>query len=568
MKIYCVNTGEVKEYQEPVKTVKEIAEDLNIKTEYPLLGAMVNNKVRNLSYRVYETAQVEFIDYNHIAGQQMYVRTLELILFKAVRTIFPSYTLKIMHSISGGKYCELDLTDQYITLKSITNTYAITEQEVEAISNEMKRLIAADLPIEKEYLPTQQVVQIYEQEGLHDKAKTVKYRGSLFTPIYTLDGLSNYYYGYALPSTGYVPTFRLLPYESGFLLQAPAKKNPTTLPRVTYQKKLYDIIQEHKDWVSLMKVPYVGDLNERIENHDARRLIAFAEVLHGRKIMEIADNIYKRGNIRMVLISGPSSSGKTSFSKQLSLALQALGYQTMSISVDDYFVERDETPLDENGEKDYESIEAVDLKLFNAQMQDLLAGKDVVIPEFDFVHGVKRYDRSPVHIDKDTIIILEGIHCLNPRLTEQITDESIKYKVFVSALTQISLDAQNPIATTDNRLIRRMLRDSKYRGISASETLKRWSSVRKGEERNIFPYQENADVMFNSALICELSAMKIEADRLLSDIKESDPMYSESIRLRKFLSYFTAIKESDVPYTSTLREFIGGSLWFKKEKHY
>lgn len=546
IQIICENDNSKKRY--PLGTsLKEILSDINISTQFPILGALVNNKARNLNFQVFKPKTIRFFDITHPIGYQMYLRSLSFVMYKAVKDLYPNAQLYIKHSISGGKYCELNNID--LTIDSTI---------VSTIKQRMREIINQDLPFKRAELPTNEALEVFEKHQLYDKSLLFKTRSRVYTSVYYLEDCVNYYYGYLVPSTAYLDIFHLEHYYDGILLQAPSRSNPTRCSRVIRYEKLFNIFKEHKKWVNILGVPYIGELNTFIEQKTVSNLIKVSEALHEKKMSEIADLIHDKKQIKIILVSGPSSSGKTTFSKRISVQLKVLGYDSVLLSTDDYFVEREDTPKDSNGNYNFECPEALDLDLFNKHLSELLEGKIVDMPTFDFVDGKKKYLGKKLQIQDNTLLIIEGIHALNPILTSAI-DDSIKYKIFVSALTQISIDSQNPIPTTDNRLIRRMVRDYRYRGYSALDTLQRWQSVRHGEEKYIFPFQEKADIMFNSALLCELGILKLYAEPILHEVPENVPEYSEAVRLLKFLSYFKLIPEKEIPPTSILREFFGGS---------
>ncbi len=548
IEIICLNGETPQRHMFPLGvSLAQIAREMNIKLKSPILGALVNNKVKELTYQIYKPKQIEFVDFSYNSGYQMYLRSLSFILFHAVKKLYPNASLTVQHSISGGKYCEIENLD-----------IPISEEVVHNIQEKMKEIIEDNIPFRREEMLTKDALVLFEQHGLFDKSMLFKSRNLLYTSVYRLQNSINYYYGFLVPSTGYIGVFNLELYHQGMLLQPPSKHNPNQTSRINAQNKLFTVFQEHKKWISILGVPHVGELNLAVEEKRTSALIQVSEALHEKKVASIADDIHKRENVKMVLISGPSSSGKTTFCKRLSVQLEVLGYKPVQISIDNYFVEREQTPKDEHGEYDFECLQAIDLQLFNKHLQELLSGESIEIPTFDFAKGMKIFNGQKLKLNEKSILILEGIHGLNPQLTAMI-DNTFKYKVFVSALTQIAIDNQNPIPTTDNRLIRRMVRDYRYRGYSALDTMNRWASVRKGEEKWIFPYQEQADVMFNSALLCELSVLKFYAEPLLRDVPETAPQYAEAVRLLKFLSYFKSIAEKDIPPTSILREFFGGS---------
>ncbi len=550
-KIYVLNKNISKEY--PLGTsLFEIAEDMNIKLNYPILGARVNNKLAELSYRIFKPKFVEFIDITNVDGFRMYQRSLSFVLMKAVRDILPGATLKIEHSISQGFYCEVEKP----------GNKKLQPEDVLAVAERMREIIKANIPFIREEIPTKEALEIFEENHLTEKVKLFKTRPILFTSVYRLDDQVDYFYGYLVPSTGYLQVFDLLPYYDGMLLRFPTQANPEKLGPIIEQPKLFEIFREYKKWGEILGVSTIGNINEKIQNGQAGDLIKVSEALHEKKVAEIADMINKRGDVRLVLIAGPSSSGKTTFSKRLSVQLKVLGYQPVTISTDNFFVDREKTPRDENGNYDFESLYALDLECFSKVMNDLIAGKEVELPKFNFQEGKRYYDGTKVKLGQRGIIVIEGIHGLNPELTKHI-DNKYKFKIYVSALTQIGIDNHNRIPTTDNRLLRRMIRDYQYRGYSLVETIKRWPSVRRGEERNIFPFQEEADVMFNSALVYEFNVLKKHLEPLLKEIPETLYEYSEASRLLKFLSYFVTIhrEEREIPPTSILREFLSGSAF-------
>jgi len=435
----------------------------------------------------------------------------------------------------------------------------ITDSDIFAIKNEMLQIVTNDIPFRKIGLPNEEVVEICQKQNLLFKAKLFQQQGTLFSYLYFMGDYANYFYGYQVPTTGYLTVFDLVPYYDGMLLRIPKPSKFSEVQPYSRHDKLFGIFQEHKDWAELLNVPNVANLNEKALNGQGGDIIKISEALHEKKIAEIANLINDRKKeIKLVLIAGPSSSGKTTFSKRLMVQLAVNGLKPFLISLDDYFVDRENTPKDENGEYDFEAIEAIDVEFFNEQLNQLLNGGSVELPRFNFTVGKRVASGKLLLLEPGSILVVEGIHGMNPDLVPHIPSEST-FKIFLSALTQISMDDQNHISTTDNRLIRRMIRDSKYRNYSAQDTIRRWPSVRAGEDKNIFPYQENADVMFNSALIYELAVLKKYAEPLLKEVSESQPEFSESNRLLKFLSYFKAIDDLEIPPTSVMREFLGGS---------
>lgn len=529
-------------------TLQEFINTHNIKTENVFLGALVNNKVRDLTYRIHKPAILDFFDYYSSYGRNMYIRSLYFLLCKAVHDMLPlEVKLHIKHSISGGRYCVLtNMTDP------------VTDELVAKLCAHMHDLVERDIPFERVGMLTPDAIKAFQDHGLEDKYELFKDRDRIYTSVYKLENTINYYYGFMVPSTGYLKTFGLEKYENGLLLKLPSSKNLDVLTKTRQYPKLFSVYQENKDWAEHLGVQYVSDVNRMISEEKIVDMIMVAEAFQEKRIASVAEAISKRPGVKMVLISGPSSSGKTTTCKRLSVQLGVLGYHPVQISVDDFFVEREETPKDKDGNYDFEALEAIDLPLFNKTLSELIDGKRVELPTFNFALGKKEWKGKSIQLDENSIMVIEGIHCLNPKLTAQVSDD-VKFKIFVSALTSISIDRQNPIPTTDNRLIRRIVRDFNYRGYSAQETLSRWPSVRNGEEKNIFPYQENADEMINTSLIFELGVLKPYASFILRAVPETAVEYAEAVRLLKFLSYFKYISEDNIPGTSILREFVGGS---------
>ncbi len=548
IKIYCENTKTEKSYPFGT-TLQDIIIDQKINTGFPILGAMVNNILKELDYLIYKPKTVLFIDYRHADGKRMYLRSLSMVLFKAAVDLYPNDKLKIEHAVSNGLYCELS---DAITSKT-------HDSVVVNLRKRMQEIINKDFPFDRDELRTEVALQIFEDFGLDDKCTLMRTRHKFYSSVYKLDDVVNYFYGYLVPSTGYLSNFDLIKYFEGMLLISPMKENPQKLPKVIIQNKLFEVFQEFKDWVKIIGVPYVGQLNIATQNGEISKIIKISEALQEKKLACIADMINKRkDDVKVVFISGPSSSGKTTFAKRLSIQLSVIGAKPEIISMDNYFVDRQYTPKDEAGNYDFESPQALDIKLFNEDMLDLFDGKTIRLPKFSFTEGKRSYNGKTMKIDDDGIILVEGIHGLNPIISEMIPKKR-KFKVYVSALTPLSIDANNRISTADNRLIRRMVRDKLYRGYSALETLQRWPGVRKGEELHIFPFQEEADVMFNTALLFELGVLKHWAEPILREVAPIASVYSEAQRLLKFLSYLLPIPEKEIPPTSILREFLDGS---------
>lgn len=510
--------------------------------------ARVNNKTVWLGYRLFEPSQIEFLGRESSSGERAYVRSLCMILYRAARSVARGAVLKVEHSVANGYYCVLD-------------GIGITPSLVADLRAEMQRLVDLDLPLERHEAPTAEAKAIFAAQGLDDKVLLLDTIHSIYTTYYTLDGVADSYYGALAPSTGHIKGFDLLPYKDGMLL-LPFDRTDHTLPRPSrQQEKMFKAFTEHLAFNRVIGVKNVGELNRAVDRGMTADLINVAEALHDKKIVSIADDItarYHRGGARIVLIAGPSSSGKTTTTKRLATMLMTNLLKPQMISLDDYFVDRSVTPRDETGDYDYESLHALDLTQFNEDLNALLAGREVELPSYNFETGTRSYRGNRLKLQEDSILLIEGIHGLNPELTAAV-DEKMKYRLYVSALTTLAIDNHNWVPTTDNRLLRRIIRDHKYRGTSAVDTLRRWASVRRGEERWIFPYQENADAMFNSSLIFELGVMKEYGEEILSRVPRDVPEYAEAYRLLKFLSYFTPIGDKLLPPTSLLREFLGGS---------
>ena len=549
--INCLNTGIKKKY--PLGTsLMDIIDDQQIKLEFPIIGARVNNEIEELNYEIFKPKIIDFFDITNIDGMRMYKRSLSFVLMKAVKDLFPESDLVIQHSISKGFYCELDNFNSDFNLQVVSD-----------IGTRMRQIIDQDIPFENKEMLVEDVLKLFRNNNFLEKEKLFKHCPDLYTSVYFLQEQVDYFYGYLAPSTGYLKIFDLVKYYDGMLLRFPKRENPTLLQGIREEKKLFEIFQEYQDWGEIINVESVGRMNEIVLDGQAGKLIKIAEAFHEKKVAQIADIIKdSEHSKKIILIAGPSSSGKTTFSKRLAIQLMVEGFKPLQISLDNYFVNRVDTPLDESGEYDFEAIEALDVDLFSQNFHDLIKGKEIEIPKFSFDKGERYYDGKKLKISDEHIIIVEGIHALNPKLSEKI-EEKYKFKIYISALTQLGIDSRNRIPTTDNRLIRRMIRDAQYRGYSALDTIKRWESVRRGEDKNIFPFQEEADIMFNSALIYELGVLKPYAEPLLKEIPQKADEYSEAQRLLKFLSYFKSIikKEKDIPPTSILREFLSGSTF-------
>ena len=527
-------------------TLSDIYKEINLEIPYGPVSAKVNNKVEGLHYRVYHNKDIEFLNLQTPSGIRTYTRSLFLVLCKAVHDLYPTSSVVIDIPVSNGYYCNLQLGHE------------ITTEDVDRIRTRMQEIIDAKMPIQRYETTTEEAVKMFTELGDIQKAKLLKSSGSLYCVYYVLDDYKDYYYGSMLTNTAQLHLFGLEPYFDGVLLRIPSVQDPSKLGELIRQDKMFEVFKEHHRWQSILGIKTVGDFNEAVKNGQATDLINVSEALQEKKISQIADTIAERKEIKVVLIAGPSSSGKTTFCKRLSVQLLASGVKPVQISLDDYFVNRAETPKDENGELDYESIYALNIPLINEQFNALFRGEEVELPKYNFQTGKSEKSGEKLHLGENNILLVEGIHALNPLLTEQIADDK-KFKIYASALTTILLDDHNYIPTTDNRLLRRIVRDYKYRGCSAQDTIHRWPSVRAGENKWIFPYQEQADVMFNTALLFELAVIKPQAEEVLEQVPENCEEYAEAYRLRKFLKYFAPLPFRNLPPTSLLREFLGGS---------
>ena len=527
-------------------TLSDIFKEINLQMPYGPVSAKVNNKVEGLHYRVYHNKDVEYLDLHTQSGIRTYTRSLFLVLCKAVHDLYSRSEVIIDIPVSNGYYCNLKLG------------HAITAEDVNRIRTRMQEIVNAHLPIQRFETTTEEAIDMFSKLGDEQKAKLLKSSGTLYTVYYVLDDYKDYYYGSMLTNTSQLYLFGLEPYFDGVLLRIPSVQDPSQLGALIRQDKMFEVFKEHHRWQSLLGIKTVGDFNEAVGNGEATNLINVSEALQEKKISQIADKIAAKKDIKVVLIAGPSSSGKTTFCKRLSVQLLASGVKPVQISLDDYFVNREETPKDEQGEYDYESIYALNIPLINEQFNALFNGQEVELPKYNFQTGSSEKSGNKLHLEENNVLVVEGIHALNPTLTAQIPDDK-KFKIYASVLTTILLDNHNYIPTTDNRLLRRIVRDYKYRGCSAQETIRRWPSVRAGENKWIFPYQEQADVMFNSAMLFELAVIKPQAEEVLEQVPENCEEYAEAYRLRKFLKYFSPLPFRALPPTSLLREFLGGS---------
>ena len=541
---------EIRQY-EAGTTYLEIAKEYQKEYSHDIVLVTVDGKLQELHKKVNRDCTLNFETTACDSGHKTYKRSMSLLLVKAIYDVAEHQNVdkvRIHYSVSKGYYC------------TIEGNVVLDQQFLDQVEARMHQMVEADLPINKKSVNTDDAIATFARYGMHDKEKLFAYRRVSKVNIYSINEFEDYYYGYMVPSTGYLKYFKLYLYDDGFVLQMPEQKEPEIVPPFEPQNKLFHVLKESTSWGDMQGIETVGALNDRITKGDVRETVLVQEALQEKKIAEIAATIAARPELKFILIAGPSSSGKTTFSHRLSVQLRACGLVPHPIAVDNYFVEREENPVDENGDFDFECLEAVDVELFNRQLGDLLAGKEVVLPRFNFVTGHKEYGPDVKKLGKNDVLVIEGIHCLNPKLTQSLPEEN-KFKIYISALTQLNIDEHNRIPTTDGRLLRRIVRDARTRGASVARTINMWPSVRKGEEKNIFPYQEEADVMFNSALIYELAVLKPYVEALLFGVDRKAPEYVEAKRLLKFLDYFVGIGSENVPTNSLLREFIGGGCF-------
>lgn len=536
-KVLKVNVG---------STLSEVFSASELKMDHGPVCARVNNKVQGMHYRLYNDKDVEFLDMRSGSGSRTYTRTLFFICCKAINDLYGSVEVRIDIPVSKGYYVHVKLGRD------------ITADDVARIRCRMQKIIDADTPIRRRMVTAEEAIRLFSEKGDMSKVKLLKGQGKLYTVYYQIDDFIDYFYGALLTSTSEVYLFDLVAYSDGMLLRVPSREDPGQLCPMPRQQKMFDVFKEHHEWQNIIGLRTVGDLNDAVDKGFATDIINVNEALQEKKIARIADQIAARHDVKLVLLAGPSSSGKTTTCKRLSIQLLTCGLKPLQISLDDYFIDRDKTPLDANGEYDYESIHALNIALINEQFNALFKGEEIELPRYNFQTGKSEKSGKRLKLGPNDIVVVEGIHALNPELTAQIPEQQ-KFRVYVSALTTILLDEHNYIPTTDNRLLRRIIRDYKYRGVSAQESIHRWPSVRAGEERWIFPYQENADAMFNSAMLYELAVIKQQAEPLLEQVPENCEEYAEAHRLLKFLRYFHAISYRQLAPTSLLREFLGGS---------
>ena len=545
IQIRCKNNKKIKNFAIG-STLSDVFREFNLQMDYGPISVKVNNKVEGLNYRVYHNKDVEFLDMRSASGSRAYTRTLFFVLCKAAHDVWPGAEVVIDIPVSNGYYCNINIGRP------------LTEADAGALRSRMQQIIDAAMPIRRHECTTEEAIGMFSEMGMDSKVKLLKSVGSLYTTYYEIDGYKDYYYGTLLTNTRQLYLFGLEKYYDGMLLRIPLREDPSRLGDLVRQDKMFEIFKEHHRWQKILEMSTVGDFNEAVKNGHSTDLINVSEALQEKKISQIADMIAARKGVRVVLISGPSSSGKTTFCKRLSIQLLTCGIKPVQISLDDYFVNRELTPKDEHGEFDYESLYALNIPLLNKQLKDLFAGEEVELPRYNFQSGRSEKSGRRLRLLPENVLVVEGIHALNPELTAKIPEEQ-KFRVYASALTTILLDTHNYIPTTDNRLLRRIIRDYKYRGVSAAETIHRWPSVRAGENKWIFPYQENADVMFNTALLFELAVIKSQAEPLLELVSENMEEHAEAYRLLKFLKYIAPVPNRQLPPTSLLREFLGGS---------
>ena len=559
--IRCRNTG--KTHKIPMGfNLEDVYEMLEIDMPLGVTSAKVNNKVEGLHYMLFNDKDIEFLDISNPSGMRTYTRSLFFVLYKAVRDLYPKARLRIDTPVSNGYYCTIEEdSDEKEASETSQKTHSVcTPEKVAAIKRRMEKIVADDLPFHRITCPTEEAIALFKANGLTDKVKLLESIGELYTTYYTLGDTADYFYGSLLVQTRQLKIFDAIPYGDGLLLRLPDPEHPGQLRPMRDQPKMFDVFREQHRWQKILGVSTIGEFNQACTNGNTYNLINVSEALQEKKISRLADRIAENNEYKVILIAGPSSSGKTTFSKRLSVQLMACGLRPVPISMDDYFVNREDTPRLPNGDFDYENVEAMNIPLFNQQINALLNGEPVELPRYNFQTGKSEKSGEILQLNPGMLLVLEGIHALNPMLTAKIPSQN-KFKIYASALTTILLDDHNYIPTTDNRLLRRIVRDYKYRGYSAEETIRRWPMVREGEEKWIFPYQEQADEMVNTALLFELAALRVQALPLLEQVPESAPEYSEAYRLRKFLGYLNPISLDGLPPTSLLREFLGGSTF-------
>lgn len=550
LQIYCRNTKTTKSFPEGT-TLQEMLPDFEFDKPYEIVSARVNNVSQGLKFRVYNNRDVEFVDYRDAAGGRVYLRSLCFLLSKAAREVFPGSKLYMENPISNGYYCNLHKSDE--------DSSPLTDDDVERIRERMQEIVNKDIPFHRHEVQTEEAVRIFRDRGYEDKVKLIESSGQVYMDYYTLGNSADYYYGRLLPSAGYLKVWALERYYDGLLLRLPDKSNPNQLAPLMPQPKTFEMFNESLRWNIIMGLNNVGDVNEACLDGHASELIKVSEALQEKKIVQIAEEIDRRfkmeNGVRLVLITGPSSSGKTTFCKRLSIQLMACGLRPLSFSTDDYFVNREDTPKLPDGSYDFDNFAAVKHEELQRDLLRLLDGKEVDIPEFNFVTGRQEYKGKKLHLDSNTVILLEGIHALNPMLTDKISD-AVKFRIFINTLTSTSLDDHNIIPTSDNRLLRRIVRDYNKGAFTAKQTIEQWPNVIEAEEKWIYPYQENADMMFNSSYFLEFAVMRNHAEVILATVPRNCRAYAEAHRLLKFIHYFTPVPDKEIPMTSMIREFI------------
>lgn len=552
--IHCVNSKTAKTFPEGLTLMEMLPSfEGEFETPYPILAAKVNNVTQGLKYRAFNSRKVQFLDYTSYDGRSVYCNSLCFLLCKAARDIFPDCKVVLRRPISKGYFCTIDKRDGT----------SVTEEDLGRITARMREMVEADMPFRRHEVLTEEAIELFRSLGYDDKVKLLETTADVYVNYYTLDGTADYYYEALLASTGYLKVWSLTMYRDGLFLRVPDRHNPDELAPFVEQPKTFEVFAENLKWNRFMGLENVGDVNHACQRGEASDLIKIAEALQEKKIVQIAEEIERRANdpenpVRLVLITGPSSSGKSTFCKRLSIQLKACGIKPISFSTDDYFVNRLDTPRLPNGEFDFDNFDTVDHRYLQSDVIKLMAGETVDVPEYNFVTGLREYNGRKLRLEPGSILLIEGIHALNPRLTDMV-DEASKYKIFINTITSISLDDHNCIPTSDNRLLRRIVRDFNKGAFTARESIMHWPNVRRSEVKWIYPYQENADVLFNSAYLVEFAVIRAHAERILMTVPKNCPEYSEAHRLKKFLSYFNPVSDKDVPATSLLRSFIGGS---------
>ena len=550
IRVYCENTASHIDV-EMGTSLLSLLNNLDITNPYPMLAAYVNNRLKELNYRIYTPISIHFIDITHFEGHRVYQRTVTFLLQRAMKELYPDNPFHVRHSLGSGVYCEA------------VGKQSFSYDECQALEEAVKRAAAEDITIQRKKEPSTEIIEKFEAAGYPDKATLLRSRPRLYSNVYYMGQTIGYFFGPLAPSSGYVTLFSICPYSEGFVVTLPDRAEPTKVGRVPNAEKMGGLFHQFHEWMDIVGVPTVGELNSRILQGDTSELIKIAEAVHGRQFSNIADKIYKANRergVKVVLISGPSSSGKTTSAKRIGIQLRGLGLHPVLISLDDYFVNREDTPKDENGDYDYEALEALDLARLNDDLSRLIAGESVEIPRYDFITGTRQWHEHPLQLTERSVLIMEGIHGLNPKLTPAIPDDR-KFKIYLSCFTSVAMDNITRIHTTDNRLLRRITRDYRTRGNNAYDTIARWQSVRRGEDKHIFPYQENADVMVNTSLFYELGVIRPIVEPILREIPDTVPEFGEADRLLNFLDNFVPIKQDEIPLDSVLREFVGGSTF-------